>query len=166
MSQPTELSEKRRSYRGAALLAIAGAVLLVVFARVSCQSDSSSPANPVLGPGGAGAVTLRVEFGDLREPWSIEVPCRDGDTVEQIMRRAARSDPSFAFEVDGSGEAAFVTEIAGQANEGAGEGTRNWIFYVGSERAKTSYARQPVSPDKPILWRFERYDEQMPVRSQ
>ena len=69
-------------------------------------------------------------------------------TVGDVLQ----NDPRTSFVTQGSGASAFLTEINGVKNEGAGG--RNWMYSVNGERADRSFAVYELQPGDHVLWSF------------
>jgi hypothetical protein len=52
----------------------------------------------------------------------------------------------------------FVTQIDGLANEGSGNGKRNWLYWVDGKLAKQGVGTQPVKAGQTLLFKFAAWD--------
>lgn len=114
-------------------------------------------ADAVPGPAAAEnakSVTLVVDFGDGFEKRYTRLPVGKDQTVLDMLVAASKHPRSLKFKSRGAKATAFVTEIDGVANEGAG---RNWVFRVNGKLGKRSCGVSKTSPGDVVTWRFERY---------
>jgi hypothetical protein len=100
-------------------------------------------------------VSLAIDFGDNRRTFEA-LPWREGMTVRDALAAAGHTTAGLKFSEQGSGEAAFLTQIDGVANEGASG--RNWTFTVNGKFGDRSFAIFPLRPGDEVLWSF-RVDE-------
>jgi hypothetical protein len=98
------------------------------------------------------SISLAVDFGDRRRQQYEPIVWRDGMTVRDALAAAADSSGSATFAQQGSGEAAFLTQIDGVENEGA-DG-RNWTYTVNGKLGDRSFAIYPLRPGDQVLWTF------------
>lgn len=111
-------------------------------------TESAGPVPPErAGDGAAAAVSLTIDYGDGRR--QIEaLKWYEGMTVRDLLD-AARG---VSISQQGSGAAAFLTQIGGVANEGA-DG-RNWTYTVNGQRGDRSFAMCELRPADQVLWTF------------
>lgn len=91
-------------------------------------------------------VVLTIDAGD-GEPRVRNADWRDGMTVQEALKAS-----NTAFAVQGSGAAAFLTELAGFKNEGPGG--RNWQFEVNHKWSDRSFGVHELKPGDHVLWEF------------
>jgi hypothetical protein len=103
-------------------------------------------------------VALTVDFGDGRRLTWNAIPWQDGMTVDAALAHAAAhpgaetSDLDLSYIQHGVGASAFLSELGGVANEGAGG--RNWTYRVNGQRADRSFAVYVLQPGDQVLWTF------------
>ncbi len=100
--------------------------------------------------------TVAVDFGDGRLREYDDVPWREGMTVRDALSAAAEASGGVRFSQRGSGESAFLTNIDGVENEGAGG--RNWTYTVNDKLGDRSFEIYPLSLGDRVLWRFAAQD--------
>ena len=134
-------------------------VLLAIVLAAILLSQNRAIRDAVIGPakeahneraGSASAerVTLTIDFGD-RGPRQAEVTSwSEGMTVGDLLNRVRR----LSVAQQGSGASAFVTQINGVTNEGAGG--RNWIYSVNGKAADRSLGIYELRPNDHVLWTF------------
>ena len=93
-------------------------------------------------------VQLTIDFGNGEQPVRQTASWREGMTVADLMNGA----PAVQDRSKGAGESAFLTQINGVANEGAGG--RNWLYRVNGEHADRSFAVYKLRPGDHVLWTF------------
>jgi len=136
----------------AAILAFKGSGI-----RVSEVAEESAEPETAAGiPNGGEKVSLAIEVGEQSERREYTPTWRTGMTVANAMA-AARQQPDddrrLEYIVQGRGQSAFLTELAGVANEGSGG--RNWTYTVNGERADRSFAVYELKPGDQVLWSFK-----------
>jgi hypothetical protein len=100
-------------------------------------------------------VSLILEIGHGRRREWNQIAWWEGMTVGDAMTSAARAsdeDEPIKFAQQGTVASAFLTELDGIANEGAGG--RNWTYQVNGQRADRSFAVCELRPGDQVLWRF------------
>jgi hypothetical protein len=104
---------------------------------------SSQPDSPT-----ADRVSISVDFGGKNGARSSTVRWKAGITVRDLLAAASVGE----IGQQGSGAAAFLTQIDGVKNEGAGG--RNWMYSVNGQRADRSFAVYKLQPGDRVLWSF------------
>ena len=99
-------------------------------------------------------VTLTIDFGDGFQKRYTELKLTPNMTVFDAMLAARKHSRPLKFQHRGKGETAFVSQIDGLKNDGAG---RNWIFRVEGKLGKRSCGVTPIKAGDHVKWRFERY---------
>ncbi len=102
----------------------------------------------------AKTVTLTVDFGDGFQKRYTALKHTPKMTVLDALTAAGKHSRPLDFKYRGKGETAFVTQIDGLKNDGAG---RNWIFRVGGKQGKRSCGITPLKAGDHVAWGFERY---------
>jgi len=95
-------------------------------------------------------VLLTINYGGGRPLQNEEAPWRVGMTVADLLQ----GEPRVSFAVQGSGASAFLTQLGGIANEGAGG--RNWVYSVNGKPGDRSFAVYELQPNDHVLWTFAR----------
>ena len=103
-------------------------------------------------------ITLQVDDNNGPVQTIAELPWSDGMTVGALLRQCGEQNAEFTYTSQGEGERAFLSEIQGVANEGAGPTARNWMFYIGGQRGDRSYDIYPLRQGDVVLWKFETYE--------
>jgi hypothetical protein len=103
----------------------------------------------------ANAVILATEIeGSGRS--SVSLTHQTEMTLLDLMQRAAEHSDDWRFHFQGRGAGAFLTQLAGLENEGAGG--RNWQYEVNGKRAEMSFGACPLSRGDRVLWKFGPYE--------
>jgi hypothetical protein len=92
-------------------------------------------------------IEMTIDFGDGELPHEFSAAWHDGMTVQELLESS-----NSAFAVQGSGTAAFLTELAGVKNEGPGG--RNWQFEVNQRWSDRSFGVHKLKPGDHVLWEF------------
>jgi hypothetical protein len=71
-------------------------------------------------------------------------------TVRDALAAAVDSSGNVKFAQQGADQSAFLTEIEGVKNEGAGG--RNWTYTVNGKLGDRSFAIYPLRPGDQVLW--------------
>lgn len=100
------------------------------------------------------AVKVVVDFADGVEWHFTAVPWTEGMTVMDTLEAAPKGPRGLSYKSRGSGETAFVTEIAGIANEVGTGRKRNWIYKVNDELAKRGAGVVTVKPGDVVKWTY------------
>jgi hypothetical protein len=93
-------------------------------------------------------VSITIDFGDERKSLSNTIPWWSGMTIRGLLSSASLG----GFGQKGRGESAFLTQIAGFENEGAGG--RNWMYSVNGQRGDRSFEIYELQPGDHVLWSF------------
>jgi hypothetical protein len=119
---------------------LAHAIALALFAGISAADE---PAQKVI---------VTMDFSDGVEMRFTRIAWKEGMTVFDAMRQIERHPRGVAFEHRGSGATAFLTQLGGVKNQGAGG--RNWIYRVNGKVADRSFAVCELKSGDEVLWRF------------
>lgn len=145
MSASLFLAEQRwfASWRRVILLGL----LIAGLAALPCR-DRAEAAVSIEEP-----ISLEIKFGEDRPALLFKgLVWKEGMTVFDVMQAAQERDADFKFKYRGKGETLFVTEIAGQTNEGAGG--NNWVFLVDDQLGKRGCGVVQVAAGQRVQWRF------------
>jgi hypothetical protein len=134
---------------------LAALVIVAILARTrdtgeTTKSDVERPAGQTA-PEAGETVSLAIEFGAGRREYETQ-PLRAGMTVRDLFASAGEPSGGIKFAQQGSGETAFLTELDGVKNEGAGG--RNWTYTVNGKFADRSFAIYELRPGDEVLWTF------------
>lgn len=99
-------------------------------------------------------VTLVIDYGDGVQKHFVNIACKGGSTVLDVLESAKRHPRGIQFSYRGKGATAFLTQIDDLKNEGRGN---NWIFHVNGKVADRSFAVFQVKPSDKVLWKFGKY---------
>ena len=151
ISRPSTKCDCGPWWRLPVLLAVVlGAILFSVGAQVN--DVAIEPAGPPAGKQvqleAVDKVTVTIDFGGEPRSLSNTVPWHKGMTVSRLLSSASLA----SFGQKGNGASAFLTQIAGVENEGAGG--RNWMYSVNGKRADRSFAVYELQPSDHVLWSF------------
>ncbi len=142
------------------MLALVLAAMMALQNRVRDRQELHDAAvmQPAAGGESTGqTVSLTIHFGDDRERQFPAVAWREGMSVADLLAATQHSSSATAalkWAVQGSGASAFLAEIDGVGNEGAGG--RNWTYSVNKTRADRSFALYELQPGDHVLWSFAR----------
>jgi len=100
-------------------------------------------------------VSLTLDFGDGRRRDLGPISWQQGMTIDDAMRGAAGS--ALKLGVRGSGEAAFLSEVDGVANDGAAG--RYWTYTVNGKAGDRSFAIYELAPGDHVVWTFGTFEE-------
>ncbi len=128
-------------------LLAASIALLAMGAAAACAADPR-PAT----------VRLVVDYGDGAQLHLTALPWRDGMTVIDALTAAQTHRHGVAFTHRGSGSSAMVTKIDDVKNEGGGEKSKNWLFYVNDKPAEVGAGVFKLKAGDVVLWKFQVYD--------
>jgi len=103
-------------------------------------------------------VRLVVDYGDGVEVHFKALRWREGMTVLDALTAAKSHPRGIAFSQRGSGSSAMITAIGGLQNEGAGEKSKNWLYYVNAKAAEVGAGVLKLKPGDVVLWKFQVYD--------
>lgn len=158
---PPLAESNQKSLQGWQLAACLLGVLLVVIGinyaagrRTTSVGSEATPTDGALATDAATGVTLVRE--EARDTATIIVVHRRDMTVLDAMTLAASADANWQFSYQGSGAAAFLTELGGRNNQGAAG--LNWQYEVNGQRADVSFGICPLEPGDRVLWKFAPYE--------
>jgi hypothetical protein len=86
------------------------------------------------------------------------LPYREEMTVLDAVTAAAAHKHGVPFTHRGSGALAMLTKFGEVKNEGGGEKSKNWMFYVNGKPATASMGVTRLELGAAVLWKFETYD--------
>jgi hypothetical protein len=132
-------------------LVLAAVLLSRGFRETTTEPASDSPVRATGATTGE-TISLAIDFGDGRQPQYEATPWREGMTVRDSLIAVADSPGGVRFAQQGSGESAFLTEINGVKNQGAGG--RNWTYAVNGKLGDRSFAVYPLRAGDQVLWTF------------
>jgi hypothetical protein len=69
------------------------------------------------------------------------------------VQKALATAEAVTFSVQGEGDKAFLTELAGHSNEGPGG--KNWQFEVNGQWSSSSFGIHELQPGDRVLWEFK-----------
>jgi hypothetical protein len=136
--------------------ALVGVLLLVVALNYVAREPTVEVGRPDGEPAAklvddpALGVTIAHEVDDHRT--EIIMAVDEELTVLNAMQLAASSDPAWQMTYEGSGAAAFLTQLGPQQNEGATG--KNWQYEVNGQRADDSFGTHRVKRGDRVLWKF------------
>ena len=78
-------------------------------------------------------------------------------TVVDALIAARSHTHGLAFSQRGAGSSAMITSLGDQSNEGGGEKSRNWLYYVNDKPAEVGAGVRKLKPGDVILWKFQVY---------
>jgi hypothetical protein len=136
------------------MFACAASMVFAVFPpRSTANARNADPAHPA-------TIRLIIDYGEGVEKHFNALPFTEGMSVASAMAAAkSLSAPrGLVYESKGEGERTILLSIDGLANEGAGKGSRNWLFWVNDQPGQTSYAISPLKAGDVAAWRFATYD--------
>jgi len=136
------------------LLALVLAAILLtreIGTRETADVGPNPPADRTFGRTGE-TISLAIDYGDERRQQYDGVPWREGMTVRDALAAAVDSSGNVKFAQQGSDQTAFLTQIEGVKNEGAGG--RNWTYSVNGKLGDRSFAIYPLRPGDQVLWTF------------
>jgi hypothetical protein len=122
---------------------------------VGCTADTPVAAEP--SPPGA-TVRMTIDYGDGVVKQFTALRWKEGTTVGEALREAARHPRGITFGQQGAGEQALLSSIDGLENEGGKRDAKNWIYYVNEQRGDRSFEVKQLSANDAVLWKFERYE--------
>lgn len=122
--------------------------------RVGEKVQQSAGVEPAAAETSGKTVSLEIDFGDRGQRRVHSVSWREGMTVADVLAAAGRGEQPAPLEyvVQGSGASAYLAEIAGVANAGAGG--PNWTYTVNDQRADRGLAVYELEPGDRVLWSF------------
>jgi hypothetical protein len=126
----------------AILLSQGDGIRQAVFKPGSTASTDRGQAQPLQ------IVLLTINFGDGRPLLNESSDWHEAMTVGDLLN----TEPRISFVTQGTGAAAFLTQLNGVTNEGTGG--RNWVYSVNGKRADRSFAVYELRPNDHVLWTF------------
>lgn len=149
------LDDDRKGFLTALLLAVFLGVVAVGAwsARQRGKEEGPAPRRPPASdnPDPAVGITLSCQADGLTMH-SLTLPYAEGATVFDFMVQAAAREPIWKFRHVGRGTGAFLDQLAGRENEGAGR--RNWTYQVNDEIAAQSFGAYQLAPGDHVLWKY------------
>jgi hypothetical protein len=127
-----------------AIFCILSIVLCVSVHQQDAQADESPQ-----------TAVLVIDYGDGVQKHFLDVACKGGMTVLDVLEAAKRHPRGIQFVYRGKGATAFLTQIDDLKNEGRG---KNWIFHVNGQLADRGFAVFPIKPADKVLWKFGKYE--------
>src|SRR6185369_3043138 len=112
-------------------------VFLGAIALVSCHAGAAQK---------AATVRLVIDYGDGVEVHFTALPWTEEMTALDALTAAQKHPRGITFSHRGSGRSAMITAIGNQKNEGGGEKSRNWLFYVNDKPAEVSAGVYKLKP--------------------
>jgi hypothetical protein len=106
----------------------------------------------------APAVRLVVDYGDGAQVHFTALPWRDGMTVLDALNAAQAHPHGITFTQKGSGSGAMITKIGDLKNEGGGQNSKNWMYYLNDKAGEVGAGSQRLKPMDAVLWKFEVYE--------
>ena len=153
MSTPTDHGScSACGWRLPLLLAIVLAAILLSQSRgireAIFKPSTAPPPGEASDQPSAQRVLLSINFGDGRPLQNESALWQEDMTVADLLN----GEPRISVASQGSGKSAFLTELNGIANEGAGG--RNWIYSVNGKPADRSFGAYELQPNDHVLWTF------------
>jgi len=135
-------------------------VLAVVFAAIVAfrggvrdeNSPDPAPSAAAMENQTGQAVSIAIDFGNGTISEFMDLAWSEGMTVADALEAVGKGASGVTFAQRGTGEMAFLTEVGGMRNEGAGG--RNWTYTVNGTRADRSFAVYELQPGDRVLWTF------------
>jgi hypothetical protein len=129
--------------------------LLIAITSAALLSATSAPARgqQATAPPAA-VVSVVIDYGDGVKKTFTALPWKKGMTVLDALRAASAHPRGIQFKHRGKKETAFVTEVDGLENEGAGN---NWLFFVNKKMGKRSCGVIELLRGDAVLWKFGKY---------
>jgi hypothetical protein len=103
-------------------------------------------------------VQMVVDYGDGVQVHFNALSWKPEMTVVDALIAAQAHPHGVSFRSRGSAGRTLVTEIGGVKNEGGGQASRNWMFWVNEKKADVSSGAYHLKPQDAILWKFDKYD--------
>src|SRR4051812_23440655 len=91
-------------------------------------------------------VSMVVDYDDGVQVHFTALAYREEMTVFDALTAASTHKHGITFSHRGSGELAMLTKLGEVKNEGGGEKSRNWMFYVNAKSAKSSMGVTKLQP--------------------
>jgi hypothetical protein len=102
----------------------------------------------------AQTVRLVVDYGDGVLKIFDRLPWASGNTIMDALNSAKASPHGITFNFSGSGATAFLNDIDGVKNQGAGSASKNWQYWVNTTYGTTSFAVVSIQATDAVFWRF------------
>lgn len=102
------------------------------------------------------SVRMVVDYSDGVEKHFKEIPWRDGLTVLDVLKHAAKHPRGIKYEGTGSGATFFLGSLDGVKNQDGSD--RNWIFSVNGKKGNKSCAVTELKPSDVVEWKFDTFD--------
>lgn len=147
MTAVESVARARLTWGLAARLSLGAAIALAL---LGVRSSSAWP-EPA-----ADALRLTIDYGDGVELSFTQLSWRRGLTALDLLEAAAVHPRGVTYKHSGSGSTAFIMEIAGLKNKGAGADSRNWLFSVNSKLAEVGCGAYLVQPGDKIVWSYSK----------
>lgn len=133
------------------LLALVLAVAWILRGRGIRETTPGTPARPAIqADPSSKIVSMTIDYGEGRRTRFEPVAWHKGMTIYELMRATPSDD--LGLKVRGTGESAFLTNLDGIENEGAGG--RNWTYSVDGKAGDRSFAVYELEPGDQVLWTF------------
>ncbi len=97
-------------------------------------------------------IRLVVDYGDGVEKHFTTLTHTAGVTALDALLAAKAHARGIKLAYTGKGPTAFITEIEGLKNEGAGKGKKNWQFFINDAFATEGAGAAPLKPGDTIRW--------------
>ncbi|MBI3837942.1 MAG: DUF4430 domain-containing protein [Planctomycetia bacterium] len=140
------LGQSRRSFQ-------TGCAIVVAMTCLGLTTAGAMAAEPK-----ASTVRLAIDYGDGVQVHFTALPWREGMTVLDALNAAQAHPHGITFTHRGSGTSAMITKIGDLKNQGGGENSKNWIFYLNDKAGEVGAGSQRLKPLDQVLWKFEVYD--------
>lgn len=140
------------------VLTLAAAALAVTAAIVLAQPQTPKPTKSPPAGENRDSVRLTYDFADGVQITFTTLPHSADMTVLDAMKLARAHGRGVTFESKGSGDTAFITQIADLKNEGGGETARNWIYKLNGQRGSRGVGAAKLEPGDVILWEFRPFN--------
>lgn len=129
---------------------LAPLVLALVLPFASPAAQAAQPATAAQQQ----TIKIVVDFSDGVEWHFTAIPWAEGMTVMEALEAAPKGPRGLSYKSKGSGETAFVTEIAEVASEGGTGRKRNWIYKVNGELAQRGAGVVAIKPGDTVKWTY------------
>jgi hypothetical protein len=125
------------------------AMLVLAISLGFCGCDSAGTDTAVQRD--IGTVSLEINYGNGKQPESIDVVCSPDSTVLSTLERAQNMN-KLKVKFRGNGETAFVTSIGGV--EDGGDDGNHWIYRVNGKLGDKGGGVFAVDPGDAISWTY------------
>jgi hypothetical protein len=106
----------------------------------------------------AATVRLVVDYGDGAQVHFTALPWREGMTVLDALKAAQAHPHGISFALRGTGANAMITKIGDLKNQGGGQNSKNWMFYLNDKPGEVGAGSHQLKPMDAVLWKFEVYE--------